>query len=165
MRRKWLIYILTFSLAVNGATAAAFVFFWWQSRPSSVSVGQKPITSFLREDLSLTSDQSSEILSQINWSKQEAGTLRALMDSKRTEMIDLITSVPVNRDLVETKISEINRIQGSIRSSAVKTVVTILESLPPEPRERFGAYIQARGRACDECGPWSQGVGKAVLGR
>jgi Spy/CpxP family protein refolding chaperone len=154
MRRKWLIYLLTFSLALNGATAAAFVFFWWQSRtPAAVSLGQKPIRSFLKEDLNLTNERSSQILGQIDQSKREVAALRGLMDSKRTEMISLITSAPVNKDVVETKVGEINHIQGKIRLAAVKTVITILESLPRESRDKFKAYLQTRGRICDGCSP------------
>jgi hypothetical protein len=87
------------------------------------------------------------------------------MDSKRAEMISLITSEPLHKDFVKMKIDEINGIQGAIRSAADKTVVTILESLPQESRDKFAAYLQACGRACNVCGPPNPGVGKAILGR
>jgi Spy/CpxP family protein refolding chaperone len=165
MRRKWIVYLLTFSLALNVATAATFVFFWRQSQTlASVSVGQKSIRGFLQEDLGLTSEKSNQILSQIDRSKQEAAALRALMDSKRSEMIGLLTSTSVNKDDVREKMEEVSRIQGKIRSAAVTTVITILESLPPESRDRFRAYLQARGRACDVCCPPNPEVGRAVMG-
>lgn len=166
MRRKWLIYLLTFSLALNGATVAAFIFSWWQNQTlAAVSVGQKSIKSFLQEDLSLRSEQSSQILNQIDRSKQEAAALRALIGSKRSEMISLITAIPVNKDAVAAKMDEITRIQCQIRSAAIKTIIAILESLPPESRDKFGAYLQARGRACDVCCPPTPGAGKADLGQ
>ncbi|MEJ2716544.1 MAG: hypothetical protein P8182_05310 [Deltaproteobacteria bacterium] len=41
MRRKWLVYVLTFSLALNGATAVAFILVWWKSETlAAVSLGQ-----------------------------------------------------------------------------------------------------------------------------
>lgn len=166
MRKKWQIYLLTFSLALNGATAVAFVFFWWQSQTlAAVSLGQKPIRSFLQEDLNLTNEQSNRILGQIDRSKREVAALRGLMDCKRAEMIGLVTATPVNKDAVESKIQEVSHIQSKIRSAAVTTVVTILETLPPESRDNFRAYLQARGRACDVCCPPSPGVEKAILGQ
>ncbi len=166
MRRKWLIYLLTFSLALNGATAIAFLFFWWQSRTlAAVSVGQKSMRNFLREDLHLTTEQSNLILGHIDASKQKVAELRSAMEANRAEMISLITSEPLHKDAVKMKIDEINSIQETIRSAAVKTVIIILESLPPESRAKFRTYLQARGRACDTCGPASPGVGKAILGR
>jgi Spy/CpxP family protein refolding chaperone len=166
MRKKWLIYLLTFSLALNGATAFAFIFFWWQS-PSlaAVSLGQKPIRNFLQEDMNLTNEQSNKILVHIDRSKQQVATLRGLMDSKRAEMIDLICSPPINKKAVALKMEEINGIQREIRSTAVKTVITILEALPPESRNKFGAFLQARGRACDMPCPPSSEVGKSTLDR
>ncbi len=166
MRRKWLIYLLTFSLALNGATVAAFIFSWWQSQTlAAASVGQKSIKSFLQEDLSLRGEQSSRILNQIDRSKQEAAALRTLMVSKQSEMISLITAIPVNKDAVTAKMDEITRIQCQIRSAAVETIIAILESLPPESRDKFGAYLQARGRACDACCPPTPGAGKPDLGQ
>ena len=157
MRRKWLIYLLTFSLAVNGATAIAFVFFQWQSQTSAaVSLGQKPIRIFLKEDMNLTNEQSNKILGRIDRSKQQLAALRGLMNSKRSQMIDLICSIPMNKKAVALKVQEIDGIQRELRSTAVKDVITILEALPPESRDKFGAFLQARGRACDmPCAPGS----------
>lgn len=166
MRRKPLIYLLIFSLALNGATAAAFLFFWWQSSSLvAVSLGQKPIRSFLKDDMSLTNEQSNRIAGQIDRSKQEVGALRGLMASKRAEMMSLVCASPVNKDAVAAKMNEINHIQRKIRSAAVTTVIAIIESLPTESRDKFRAYLQARGRACDACGPQGPGGGKAILGR
>ncbi len=165
MRRKTLIYVLTFSLALNGATAVAFVFFWWQNQTlAALSLGQKPIRSFLQQDMNLTTEQLRGILGDIDRNKQEVTALRGLMDSKRVEMIGLICAAPVNKDAVTTKMDEVSHIQGKIRSAAVTTVITILESLPPESRDTFRAYLQARGRACDVCVPVGPRGGKVILG-
>jgi hypothetical protein len=165
MRRKWLIYVLTFSLALNGATAAGFIFFWLQNQTlAAASVGQKPIGSFLQEDLKLTGDQANRILSLIHESKQEVEGLRAQTDAKRAELMKLISSVPVSKDAVITKLDEIGLIQGRLRSAAVNTVITVVESLPPESRDKFAAYVKARGRACDVVGPPTAKGGNAVSG-
>jgi len=164
MRKKWVIYVLTFSVALNAATATAFLLSWWHNQTlAAISLGQKPVKVFLQEDLNLTGEQSRQILGQIDRSKQEVAALRGLMDSKRAEMIGLIASTPANKDAVETKMEEVSRIQGQIRSAAVATVITILDTLPPEAKDKFRAYLQARGRACDVCCPPSPGAEKAVL--
>jgi len=163
---NWVTYVLTFSVALNVATAAAFLLSWWHNQTlAAISLGQKPVKVFLQEDLNLTSEQSQQIMGHIDRSKQEAAALRGLMDSKRAEMIGLITSTPVNKDAIETKMQEVSRIQGKIRSAAVTTVTTILETLPPEAKDKFRAYLQARGRACDVCCPPCPGAEKAVLDR
>jgi len=155
MRRTTLVYLLTFSLALNGATAIALLFFWWKSRLPAValSLGEKPIRSFLEQDLSLTPEQSSLALSSIDRSKREAAQLSRMMGSKRMEMISLVSSSPVNRSALDAKMDEIGRVQSKIRSIAVNAVVEICEVLPKEAREKFGAYLLERGRLCDGCVP------------
>jgi Spy/CpxP family protein refolding chaperone len=164
MRRKWLNYLLTFSLALNGATAIAFVSFRWQNESlAAVSLGQKPIRSFLKEDMNLTNAQSNQILGHIDRSKQHVATLRGQMDSKRAEMIDLICSSPISKEAVALKMEQINGIQREIRSTAVMTVITILEALPVESKDKFEAFLRARGRACDVPCPPVSDVGKGAL--
>lgn len=158
MRRQWLMYLLTFSLAINGATAAAFLFFWWQSRTlAAASSGQKSMRTFLQEDLNLTREQASPIFGLIDQSKRDVVDLRAQMETARGEMMSLISEPSLNRDAVAAKMSEINNIQAKMRAVAVNTVTRIIESLPRESRDRFRAYLQERGRACDMCGPRSPG--------
>lgn len=148
MNRNWLIYVLTFSLALNGATATAFLLFWVRNHSlAAASVGHKPIGSFLREDLKLPSEKTNSILRLVDKSKQEVADLRAQLDSKRAELMKLIATVPVNRDVVATKMDEIGRTRSKLRSTAVDTVITIAESLPPESQDKFREYLQARGRA------------------
>jgi Spy/CpxP family protein refolding chaperone len=163
MKRTSLIYLLTFSLALNGATAATLIFSWWksQARAEGILVAQKPVMNFLREDLSLTNEQTNQVVGRIVSTKPQFLELRNLMDSKRLEMMRLISTTPVSVAAVESTANEINRIQGELRLIAVGTVIKIVESLPREAREKFGAYLQARGRICDGCGP---GTGRFPLG-
>jgi Spy/CpxP family protein refolding chaperone len=109
--------------------------------------------NFLRQDLSLTTEQTSQVIEQIDRTKPQFLKLRNLMDSDRSEMMRLISTTPVNMAAVESKVNEINRIQGEIRLIAVGTVIKVVESLPSEAKDKFGAYLQERGRICDGCGP------------
>jgi Spy/CpxP family protein refolding chaperone len=163
MRRTSLIYLLTFSLALNGAAAATMGFSWWkgQAEARQALLAQKPVMSFLREDLNLTDEQSNRVVERIGNSKAQFVGLKKRMDSNRSEMIHLISTTPINMSAVESKINEINRIQGELRLVAVGTVIKIVESLPPEARKKFGAYLRERGRICDGCGP---GTGKGPFG-
>ena len=162
MKRTPLIYLLIFSLALNGAAAGTLVFSLWknQAYAKGITFAQKPVMHFLREDLSLTAEQTSRVLEQIEHTKPQFVQLRNLMDSNRSEMMRLISTTPVNMAAVESKVSEINRIQGEIRLVAVGTVIKIVESLPPEAKSKFGAYLQERGRICDGCGP---GTGRSLF--
>lgn len=163
MRRTSLIYLLTFSLALNGASAATLAFSWWknQAQAREISLAQKPVMSFLREDLSLTDEQSNRVVERIGNSKAQFVRLKSLMDSNRSEMMRLISTPPVSMAAVEAKVNEINRIQGELRLVAVGTVIKIVESLPPQARNKFGAYLQERGRICNGCGP---GTGSGPFG-
>jgi len=162
MKRTPLIYLLTFSLAINGAVAATLVFSWWkdQEHAKEITLAQKPVIHFLREDLSLTPEQTSRVVEEIDRTKPQFLQLRNLMDSNRSEMMRLISTTPVNMATVESKVNEINRIQGEIRLIAVGTVIRIVESLPSQAKSKFGAYLQERGRICDGCGP---GTGKSLF--
>jgi len=162
MKRAPLIYLLIFSLAINGATAATLVFSWWkgQAYARGITLAQKPVIHFLREDLNLTPEQTRRVVEQIDRTKPQFLKLRNQMDSDRSEMMRLISTTPVNMAAVESKVNEINRIQGEIRLIAVGTVIKIVESLPSEVKNKFGAYLQERGRICDGCGP---GTGKSLF--
>lgn len=162
MRRSSLIYLLTFSLALNGAAAATLVFSWWkgQAQAREIVLAQKPVVDFLREDLSLTKEQTDLVVDQIHHTKSKFLELKNQMDSNRFEMMRLISTTPVSMAAVESKVNEINRIQGELRLIAVGTVIKVVESLPPEAQKKFGAYLQERGRICDGCGP---GTGKSLF--
>lgn len=148
MKRNWVVYVLTFSLALNGATAAAFIIFWVRNHSlAAVPLSHKTIGNFLRQDLKLPCEKTHAILNLVDQKKQEVMDLRAQLDSKRAELMKLIASAPVNRDAVATQMDEISRTQSKLRSTAVETVISIAKSLPPEARDQFRAYLQARGRA------------------
>lgn len=153
MKRTSLIYLLTFSLALNGAAAATLAFSWWtsQSQATEMSLAQKPVKKFLREDLSLTREQTKPILEQINRSKPEFVKLSHQIDAKRSEIIHLISSVPVNVNGVKTKVGEITRIQSELRLVAVGALMKIAESLPPEARPKFAAYLEEQARSHGGC--------------
>jgi Spy/CpxP family protein refolding chaperone len=153
MRRTSLIYLLTFSLALNGAAAATMAFSWWngQARADEISLAQKPMMNFLREDLNLTHEQSNRVVEHVDTSKAQFVRLKNLMDSNRSEMMHLISTTPISMAAVEVKVNEINRIQSELRLFAVGTVIGIVESLPAQARLKFGAYLQGRGRICDGC--------------
>lgn len=155
MRRTSLIYLLTFSLALNGAAAVTMVLSWWKAdaRAKEMSLAQKPVMSFLQEDLNLTDEQSNRVVECIGNSKAQFVRLKNLMDSNRSEMMRLISTPSVSMAAVESKVNEINRIQDELRFVAVGTVIKIVESLPPQARKKFGAYLQERGRICNGCGP------------
>jgi Spy/CpxP family protein refolding chaperone len=165
MRRNWLIYLLTFSLAINVATAAALIFFWIQNQAmAETSVGQKSIRSFLREDVKFSSEQAKPILALIDERKQEMMFLRAQMEARRAELMKLISSVPADKGAVTAKMDEISRTQNKMRAIAVSTVIRMAESLPPEATEQFGEYLQTRGRACDVLSTPSSVERKALSG-
>lgn len=80
-------------------------------------------------------------------------------------MMTIISAPSPNKDAVEKKMGEINHIQADVRAAAVNTVAKIIESLPQESKDKLGAYLQARGRACDMCGPRSPRGGRTILDR
>ncbi|MBI5571755.1 MAG: periplasmic heavy metal sensor [Desulfomonile tiedjei] len=162
MNRTHLIYLLIFSLALNGAAAATIAFHQLTGhvQAEGASFAQKPVADFLRENLGLTNEQTSRVLERIDRTKAQSIRLRDLMSLRRTEMVSLISTVPVDRTAVEAKISEINHIQGQLRVMAAGTIIGVTESLPPDARQKFGAYLRERGRLCDGCVP---GPGKGLF--
>jgi hypothetical protein len=162
MNRTSLMYLLIFSLALNGAAAATIAVHQLKDhvQTGEISFAQKPVADFLRENLGLTNEQTSRVLAHIDRTKAQSIRLRDLMSLSRSEMVSLISTVPVNRTDVEAKISEINRVQGELRLMAAATIIGVIESLPPDARQQFGAYLRERGRLCDDCAP---GTGKGLF--
>lgn len=162
MNRTSLTYLLIFSLALNAAAAATIAVHQLkgQVQAGEISFAQKPVAAFLQENLGLTNKQTSRVLAHIDRTKAQSIQLRDLMSLRRSEMVSLISTVPVNRTDVESKIDEINRVQGELRLMAAGTIIGVIESLPPDARQKFGAYLRERGRLCDGCAP---GTGKGLF--
>jgi Spy/CpxP family protein refolding chaperone len=157
MKRPVLLTVLAFSLAMNAATAGSLIFFWANARanPIEISLGQKPMKQFLREDLGLAPDQLANIMALIDEKRPEIVELKRRFDLTRTEMKDRIAADPVDREGVRERVQEINRLHGQIRETTISTVMKISASLPPNARNKFTQYIRSCGPASGACAPGS----------
>ena len=163
MNRQVLVTVLAFSLAVNAATAGSLVFFWAkaQASPADISVGQKPMKKFLKEDLGLTSDQLSKIMGLIDTRRPEIIELKRKFDRTRNEMKSLITADTLNPEAVMDKVRDLNAIHARIREITIGTVARIATSLPPNAKSKFAQYIQSCGPRSGTCAP---GTGRGPYG-
>jgi hypothetical protein len=102
MRKTALICLLTFSLALNGATGITLLFLWWKgpAQAAQAPAWQKPVQQFLREDLSLGQDLSNSLVEKIDKQLPEILERKKMMDSSRIEMMKLIATVPVDVDAI-----------------------------------------------------------------
>ncbi len=163
MNRSVLVTLLAFSLAINVATAGILIFFWVnaQASPVEISLGQKPMKKFLKEDLGLTPDQLSNILGIIDEKRPEIVELKRRFDRTRYEMKALITADSLDLEAIKKKVGEINRFHGRIREMTIGTVAKIAASLPPNAKSTFARYIQRCGPSSGACAP---GRGKGPYG-
>jgi len=155
MNRSVLVTLLAFSLAVNAATAGSLIFFWakTQASPVKISLGQKPMKRFLKEDLGLTPDHLSNILGLIDEKRPEIVELKRRFDLTRNEMKALITADSLDVEAIRGRVSEINRLHGRIREITIGTVTKIAASLPPNAKKEFARYIRSCGPASGACAP------------
>jgi len=163
MRKTALICLLTFSLAINGATGITLLFLWWKdsAQAAQAPAWQKPVQQFLREDLSLTQDLSNSLIERIDKQLPEIIERKKMMDSSRMDMMKLLSTVPVDIDAVEARVKEINRMHGEIRGLTVGTVIKIAESLPPDAQKKFAEYLRERAQNRGVCVP---GMGRGPFG-
>ena len=163
MNRRVMVALLVFSLAMNVAVAGSLIFFWAraQASPAEISLGQKPMKRFLKEDLGLTSDQLSKIMGLIDKRRPEIIELKRKFDRTRNEMKSLMTADTLNVEAVMDKVRGLNTIQARIREITVGTVATIATSLPPNAKSKFAQYIQSCGPRSGTCAP---GTGRGPYG-
>jgi len=163
MNRRVLVTVLAFSLAVNAATAGSVIFFWAkaQASPAGISLGEKPMKTFLKEDLGLTSDQLSNILNLIDEKKPTIVELTRRLDVARKQMKALVTADSLDMKALESKVGEVNQVHGQIRVITIGTVAKIAASLPPQAKSKFVQYIRSCGDAPGSCAP---GKGKGPYG-
>ena len=163
MNRQVLVTVLAFSLAVNAATAGSLVFFWAkaQASPADISVGQKPMKKFLKENLGLTPDQLSKIMGLIDKRRPDIVELKRKFDRTRNEMKSLITADTLNLEAVMDKVRDLNAIHARIREITIGTVVRIATSLPPNAKSKFAQYMRSCGPPSGTCAP---GTGRGPYG-
>jgi uncharacterized membrane protein len=157
MNRSALITLLVFSLALNAATAGSLVFFWAkaQASPAQISLGQKPMKRFLKEDLGLPPDQLSRIMRLIDERRSEIIELKRKFNLTRTEMKEFIAADRIDVEAIRERLGEINRLHGRIREITVGTMINISESLPQDAGKKFAQYIRKCGAGSGVCAPGS----------
>lgn len=155
MRRSVLIALLMFSLAINAATAGSLIFFWAKAHatPAELSVGRKSMKKFLNEDLGLTSEQLSEIMSIIDNKRPDIVELNRKFAETRNEMKSLITGDTIDESAVMQKVQELNAIHARIREITIGTVATLATSLPHEAKGKFAEYIRNCEPGAGTCAP------------
>lgn len=155
MNRSVLVTLLAFSLAINAATAGSLIFFWAnaQATPVEISLGQKPMKKFLKEDLGLTSGQLSRIMGLIDERRPEIVELKRKFDLTRNQMKELITADSLDEEAVREKVRDLNRLHGRIREITIGTVARIATSLPPSAKSKFAQFIRSCGNAPGGCPP------------
>lgn len=163
MNRRVLVTVLAFSLAVNAAAAGSVLFFWAkaQASPVEISLGHKPMKTFLKEDLRLTPDQLSSILNVIDEKKPAIIELTRRLDLARKQMKALVTADSLDMKALESKVGEVNQVHGQIRAITIGTVARIAASLPQNAKNQFVQYIRSCGDAPGSCAP---GMGKGPYG-
>lgn len=157
MRRSVLVTVLTFSLAVNAATAGILILYWAkaQASPVEISLGRKPMKMFLKENLGLTPDRLSKILALIDEKRPEIVELKRRFDLTRNEMKGLITADSLDPKAVREKVGELNRVHGRIREITIGTVAKIAASLPPDAKSKFTKYLRSCESSPGACAPGS----------
>ncbi len=154
LNRTVLTYILAFSLALNLATAATLGVLWWkgQARAADEPLAQKSMREFLTEDLGFNTDQSAKFLRMIDEKRQRVEQLRHLLESNRSEMLNLVGAPALDLVAVNAKVDEMNRTQGALRHETIRTIGNISAALSPGDRKKFrslsanaGLSVRAHG--------------------
>lgn len=157
MNRSVWVALLAFSLAVNAATAGSLIFLWAkaQASPVEISMGQKPMKRFLKEDLGLPPDQLSRIMRLIDERRSEIIELKRRFNLTRNEMKESIVADRIDVEAIAERLGEINRLHGRIREITIGTMINISESLPLDARKKFAQYIRKCGAGSGVCAPGS----------
>lgn len=155
MSRSVLAILLAFSLAVNAATAGTLIFFWARAHaaPVEISLGQKPMKKFLKEDLGLTPERLSKIMGLIDEKRPDMVELNRRFVQTRNEMKSLITADTIDAEAVMQKVRDLNAIHARIRETTIGTVATIAKSLPPNAKGKFAQYIRNCEPGSGTCAP------------
>ena len=106
-----MVTLLAFSLAINAATAGSLIFFRARAyaTPAEISVGQKPMKKFLKEDLGLTPEQLSKIMGLIDAKRPDIVELNRRFGQTRNEMKSLVTADTLDMKALMRKVSRAQR--------------------------------------------------------
>ncbi|MBI5251989.1 MAG: periplasmic heavy metal sensor [Desulfomonile tiedjei] len=154
MNRSALLYVLIFSLMLNAAVLGSAAVVWWKrpAEASESSLSSKSVQQFIKEELKLEAAKADELRTKVKSEREEIDKLRSKILSLRSELMESITAENIEPSEVESKLSQMDQLQFQVRRAGVGILSQVAQSLGPEDRKKFRAYLKERMIGCGPMG-------------
>jgi Spy/CpxP family protein refolding chaperone len=154
MKRDWLLYLMIFSLALNGGAIGTFAYLYWQGPPGPPPPpggAPVPFRQLMREiNLDPQQRQALRAMAPEHWHKVRG--LEEELLQHRQELFALIKQDNLPEwPPVEAKIKEISNLQLQLEEEKVHHLMDIQKNLRPEQRQVLITQLEKRLPQC--CGP------------
>jgi Spy/CpxP family protein refolding chaperone len=146
LKRRWPIYLLIFSLALNVGTAGALAFLRFQDRQkANATSGQQPMPlKDLCSPVKVDTAQLEAIKGLLPEHKRRLLEIRRELAQKRRELVELIASKAHPDSTIQEKVQEISNLQGSLEEEIVRFLLEVKHQLKPEQQAAFLSLVQRR---------------------
>lgn len=157
MKKNIKMILFIASVALNVVVAATYVTY---KLPLSAGVHQPSVPKgplFLQLDL--TPDQLARFKAERDRFHAQIQELGQQIRTKQIELIDLLGTVPPDRQSIEKKQEEIQRLQGTVQDRVIVHFLQASSFLTPEQRTRFFQLIKSRIEAgVQACPSWMRSL-------
>lgn len=142
--RKGLWVLLTFSLALNFAFVAVWVYHYFFVRPALQAQTDGGLQRF--EALSLTDEQRGQILAAQQVLRQSIQEARGRSAEAREKLADLMAAPESDPETLRVIRRDIDDSEGEVHQLVVQHLLHVRSTLTPEQREQFGHILRERMR-------------------
>jgi len=146
MKERLIIFLLIFSLTVNVAALVTMGYYWGRYDSNGIPLlkGDETPSPRLIRELSLDKEQRGKMRDMRRSLLNEIDPIRNELNTKREDLVDLLTTAEPDRSALDQKLSEINTLQSRIQYAAVDNLIREKEFLNPSQQEQYFNFISKR---------------------
>ena len=146
MKKNLLILGLIFSVAINAAVLIKIGHHWLGKEKEGRyhREGKHSSMSYLHKELSLSEKQTGQMNALKERFRSNARPVRAVLRTKRKQLVQLLMASEPDRSKIDAVISEINLLQGELQKRVVDHLLAQKEILTAEQQQKFLFIIRDR---------------------
>ena len=160
MKEKLIIFLLVFSLTVNGAALITMGYFWGRDYRSGEYDSRGGEPPRLGRELSLDNGQQGKMQGLRRSLLREIDPIQDELMTKREELVNLLIIEEPDRSAIDKKLSEINGLQSQIQHTVIDHLLREKGFLTPRQQKQYFDLISKR--LCRERFPMGRGQGRGM---
>lgn len=149
MKKRLFIIAMALLFVINITALTTFSYHRWiKPRPDPAEAGQQVPWQDLRERISLSAEQSRNMIKKRLSFQQEVGSLRQQMWELRSDLVEEARNPSPDMDRIDSLIEKIGALQVDIQKKSIRDLLEDKKFLTPRQQEKYFSLFRehAQGR-------------------